>query len=145
MFFLNYLFIFILCALMLCLHVCLCEGGRSHGTELTDSCELPCGCWELNPGSVEEHSVLLSFEPSLQCPCHFLSLPDIGRITWHHFYLTVFCSPMPKGIIMNGFAIESISCIYSSFLPLFFACLFFMALYISFSPHYSNSYLRPGG
>ena len=32
------------------LHVCLCEGVRSSGTGTTDSCELPCGCWDLNLG-----------------------------------------------------------------------------------------------
>ncbi|CAO2613549.1 hypothetical protein LEMLEM_LOCUS16128 [Lemmus lemmus] len=32
---------------------------------VTDSCELPCGCWELNPGPREEQSVLLTTEPSL--------------------------------------------------------------------------------
>ena len=28
------------------------------------SCELPCGCWELNLGPLEEQSVLLAAEPS---------------------------------------------------------------------------------
>jgi hypothetical protein len=35
-------------------------------TGVTDSCELPCGCWETNPGSLEEQKVLLTDEPSLQ-------------------------------------------------------------------------------
>jgi hypothetical protein len=29
------------------LHVCLNEGVRSFRTRVTDSCGLPCGCWEL--------------------------------------------------------------------------------------------------
>ena len=29
-------------------------------------CEPPCGCWELNSGPSEEHSVLLTAEPSFQ-------------------------------------------------------------------------------
>jgi hypothetical protein len=33
---------------------------------VTDSCELPCGCWGLNPGLLEKHSVLLTTEQSLQ-------------------------------------------------------------------------------
>jgi hypothetical protein len=33
---------------------------------ITDGCEPPCGCWELNSGSLEEESVLLTTEPSLQ-------------------------------------------------------------------------------
>jgi hypothetical protein len=28
------------------------------GTEITDSCELPCGCWELNPDLLEEQPAL---------------------------------------------------------------------------------------
>jgi hypothetical protein len=33
---------------------------------ITDGCELPCGCWELNWGPLESHSALLTTEPSLQ-------------------------------------------------------------------------------
>jgi hypothetical protein len=33
---------------------------------ITDGCEPPCGCWELNSGTLEEQSVLLPTEPSLQ-------------------------------------------------------------------------------
>ena len=40
----------------------------SPGTGSSDSCELPCGCWELNPGPLEEQSVLLTAEPFLQPP-----------------------------------------------------------------------------
>lgn len=36
----------------------------SHGTGVTDSCEWPCRCWELNP--LEDLPALLSAEPSLQ-------------------------------------------------------------------------------
>jgi hypothetical protein len=31
-----------------------------------DGCEPPCGCWDLNSGPLEEQSVLLTAEPSLQ-------------------------------------------------------------------------------
>jgi hypothetical protein len=31
-----------------------------------DGCEPPYGCWELNSGPLEEQSVLLTAEPSLQ-------------------------------------------------------------------------------
>jgi len=34
---------------------------------------LPCGCWELNSGSLEEQSVLLTTEPPLQLWRHFLN------------------------------------------------------------------------
>jgi hypothetical protein len=33
---------------------------------ITDGCEPPCGCWELNSGPLEEQSVLLTTEPSIQ-------------------------------------------------------------------------------
>jgi hypothetical protein len=39
------------------------------GTEVTVSSgynEPPCGCWESNPGPLEEQPVLLTAEPSLQ-------------------------------------------------------------------------------
>ena len=39
---------------------------RGHQTPFIDGCELPCGCWELNSGLLEEESVLLTAEPSLQ-------------------------------------------------------------------------------
>jgi hypothetical protein len=33
---------------------------------ITDGCEPPCGCWDLNSEPLEEQSVLLTAEPSLQ-------------------------------------------------------------------------------
>jgi hypothetical protein len=33
---------------------------------ITDGCEPPCGCWDLNLGPLEEQSVLLPAEPSRQ-------------------------------------------------------------------------------
>jgi hypothetical protein len=33
---------------------------------ITDGCELPCGCWELNAGPLGEQPVSLTAEPSLQ-------------------------------------------------------------------------------
>ena len=39
---------------------------RSPGARVTDSYELPCGCWELNLGPLEEQPVLLTTEPFLQ-------------------------------------------------------------------------------
>jgi hypothetical protein len=40
---------------------------------ITDGCEPPCGCWELNSGPLEEQSVLLTAESSLQ-PSHTIFL-----------------------------------------------------------------------
>ena len=36
---------------------------------IADGCEPPCGCWELNPGPLEEQSLLLTSEPFLQPVC----------------------------------------------------------------------------
>ena len=36
---------------------------------IIDGCKPPCGCWELNSGPLEEQSVLLTSEPSLQPLC----------------------------------------------------------------------------
>ena len=41
--------------------------GKNRAPDLTiDGCEPPCGCWELNSGPLEEQSMLLTSEPSLQ-------------------------------------------------------------------------------
>ena len=37
---------------------------------ITDGCEPPRGCWEVNSGPLEEQSVLLTTEPSLQPQYH---------------------------------------------------------------------------
>ena len=47
-------FILILCSLVFCLYVCLHEGVRSLRAGVIDGCELPCGCWELDLGPLEE-------------------------------------------------------------------------------------------
>ena len=41
-------------------------------TGITDRCELPCGCWELNLGHLEEQPMILTTEASLQFPGLFL-------------------------------------------------------------------------
>ena len=51
---------------MLGLHICLCEGVGSPGTGVTDNCVVPCGYWELNPSPLQEQSVFLTSETSLQ-------------------------------------------------------------------------------
>jgi hypothetical protein len=42
------------------------EGVRFPGTGVTDSCELSCGCRELNPVLLQEQPVLLTIEPPLR-------------------------------------------------------------------------------
>jgi hypothetical protein len=50
------------------------EGVGCTGTEVTGGCELPCGCWELNPCLLEEQPVFLTPEPSFQPLLIFLIL-----------------------------------------------------------------------
>ena len=42
------------------------ESIRSSATGVTDGCESPCRCWELNPNPSEEQPALLTPEPYLQ-------------------------------------------------------------------------------
>ena len=63
----NYLFLFHMCFIShFFLLICLYEGVGSPGTGVIFSCELPVGAGNLNPGLLEEQSVLLTTEPSLQ-------------------------------------------------------------------------------
>jgi hypothetical protein len=48
-------------------HCCSLQTYQQRALDpITDGCEPPCGCWELNLGPLEEQSVLLTAEPSLQ-------------------------------------------------------------------------------
>lgn len=46
------------------------DSVRSPGTRVTNGCEMPCRCWEPNPGSLQDQQVLLNSEPSLQPQFH---------------------------------------------------------------------------
>ena len=52
---------------------CCLQTHQKRGLDpVTDGCKPPCGCWELNSGPLEEQSVFLTAEPSLQpyfCVC----------------------------------------------------------------------------
>ena len=39
---------------MSALSACVPVGQKSVSDLITDACELPCGCWELNSGPLEE-------------------------------------------------------------------------------------------
>jgi hypothetical protein len=58
--------LFILC--MWIHHHCLQTHQKRTSDLITDGCEPPCGCWELNLGLLEEQSVHLTTEPSLLLP-----------------------------------------------------------------------------
>ena len=51
---------------MFSLHLCLCEGVGCSGRVDRDSCELPCRCWELKLGLLEDQPALLPTELFLQ-------------------------------------------------------------------------------
>jgi hypothetical protein len=50
------------------LPVCASVHQQRASDLITDGCEPPCGCWGLSSGPLEEQSVLLTSEPSLQPP-----------------------------------------------------------------------------
>jgi hypothetical protein len=50
---------------------------------VTDECEPPCGCWDLNSGPSEEQSVLLTIEPSLQPLTILFMLDKIAELAKH--------------------------------------------------------------
>jgi hypothetical protein len=58
------------------------DGIRFPVIGVTGSCKLPCGCWELNPGPLQEQPVLLTIPPG---PLGFsvLTNPDllVGKST----------------------------------------------------------------
>lgn len=62
-----------------CVCLVLAEASRVHQTlGVTSSCEVTCGCWNLNPGLLEQQ-VLLPTEPRLQPQSnttHWAPTPD---------------------------------------------------------------------
>jgi hypothetical protein len=70
---------------------------KGHQIPIKDGCKLPCGCWELNSGPLEEQSVLLPTEPSFQ-PSAFILLFTIYSALYLHssiylptFFFLFFC------------------------------------------------------
>ena len=59
-----YIFIYILYTMLVSMSAYIPEEGIRP--IIGGGCELPCGCWELNSGLLEEQSVVLTSEPSLQ-------------------------------------------------------------------------------
>jgi hypothetical protein len=75
--FLIYIFLFYVSTLLYC--YCLQKHQKRAPDHITDGFEPLCGCWELNSGPLEEQSVLLTAEPSLQpsppSHLHFKTFP----------------------------------------------------------------------
>jgi hypothetical protein len=64
-----FIYFFILFTLVFYLLTYVCEDIRAPGTGISDSCELPCACWELNLSPLEVQSVLLTLS-HLSSPHH---------------------------------------------------------------------------
>ena len=69
-----------------------------HTTEeasapITDGCETPYGCWDLNSRPLEEQSVLLTAEPSLQPFSILLYISFLYVFTYFTFFLNGVCAP----------------------------------------------------
>jgi hypothetical protein len=62
--------LFILCVWVHC--SCFQTHQKRAWDPITDGCDPPCGCWELNSGCLKEKLMLLSTKPSLQRIISFL-------------------------------------------------------------------------
>lgn len=89
-----FIFLFVLCTFYV--HV-----QPTCVSDPLDSCELPCECWELNPGLWKSSQLLSTAEPSLQ--------PSVDALkTWSH--LRKFPTPSSISCQVVYFCLESISC-----------------------------------
>ena len=74
-------------------------------TGVMNDCEPPCGCWELNPGPLQDQPVLLTSEPSVHSQpslsvTNFL-LPEIfGMFIFHSCLLPWNCSRLAPGSLI---------------------------------------------
>lgn len=86
-----------------CMHVCawcVCsacgnqKGALDHQTWVAATWEQPCGCWVLIPSPLEEQSLLITAQQSLQLRClatlsPFLPLPSPSYMAlWHRLWLS---------------------------------------------------------
>ena len=56
------------------------EGQKRAPDLITDVYKPPCGCGDLNSGPLEEQTVLLTSEPSLQLPVFLPSQPQLPKV-----------------------------------------------------------------
>jgi hypothetical protein len=66
---------------------CLKTHQKRASDLIRDGCEPPCGCWELNSGSLEEQSVLVTTEASPQ-PWTLDFNTSISSISIYHYELS---------------------------------------------------------
>jgi hypothetical protein len=60
---------------------------RRDSVIITDGCEPPCSCWDLNSGPSEEQSVLLTTEPSLQPAANVLKLSYLSSPLFFNLFI----------------------------------------------------------
>lgn len=107
------------------------ESIKFPGNGVPDDCELPFGCWELNPSSLQKQQVLLITEPSLQ-PLLF------GLILELCVSILYFCVPTYQLI-----DIWTISTIFDIQISTFFSFLFWYYNIIHHFPSHFISSNRP--
>ena len=58
--------------------MCIPAGQKRAPDPITDGCEPPGGCWELNSRPLEEQAMLFTTEPSLQPPIPFSDVTTLA-------------------------------------------------------------------
>jgi hypothetical protein len=81
----KFLFFFFQDLFILCIrvHSCLQTHQKRASDPITDGCEPPCGCWELNSGALEKQSVLLTTELFLQPSLSFFNRVSLTLTSWY--------------------------------------------------------------
>lgn len=72
----------------------------AHQKRALNSCELPCGCWKLKPGPLEEETVLFMANPSLQ---HYFFFMFLFCVCVTYVYLI---STGAEGVQRRGIPLE---------------------------------------
>jgi hypothetical protein len=67
---------------------CLETHQKRASDSITDDCEPPSSCWELNSGPLEEQSMLLNPEPSIRNPIFYIIITSTSPF--------LFLSPSPS-------------------------------------------------
>ena len=73
----------------------------------TDSCEPPCGCWELNSGPLEEQLVFLTAEPSLQLPLTLFSFSFFSNIILPFTFILFALPGLPVSLFQHSLILAS--------------------------------------
>ena len=85
-----------MCKCSTCRYTRVCQ--KRAPDHITDGHEPPCGCWELNSGPLDEQSVLLTAEPSLQ-PQHWIFLMEKLLNIWVHAWKASSACPTRMSIL----------------------------------------------